>query len=151
MTHRTYEELLEELLEVSRSLVGVTMRAVAASPVEITLAQHRALMLLGARGPQSVTQIADYLGINPSNASRLCDRLQRLDLVVRTRSADDRRVVRVDVSAVGRTVLDAVARRRREQLAEIVDRIPDGDGATLLAALRRLNATVREASAPGQR
>ena len=151
MTHRTYEELLEELLEVSRSLVGVTMRAVAASPVEITLAQHRALMLLGARGPQSVTQIADYLGINPSNASRLCDRLQRLDLVVRTRSADDRRVVRVDVSAVGRTVLDAVARRRREQLAEIVDRIPEGDGATLLAALRRLNATVREASAPGQR
>jgi len=144
MPQETYDELVEELLDASRALVGIAVRAVAAAPVDITVAQHRVLMLLAERGPQSVGEIADYLGVNPSNASRHCDRLERLDLVHRTRSAQDRRVVRIELSATGRTVLDAVTRHRREQLVRIVGRIPERDVAALRAALRQLNATTEE-------
>ena len=71
------EELVEELLTASRALVGIAIRSIAAAPVEVTVAQHRLLVLLAAHGPQSVGEIAEHLGVNPSNASRHGDRLQR--------------------------------------------------------------------------
>lgn len=140
------EELVGELLTASRALVGAAVRSVAAAPVDITVAQHRLLVLLAAHGPQSVGQIAEQLGVNPSNASRHCDRLQRLGLVTRNRSADDGRVVQIALTAAGRRLLDAVTGHRREALAEVVRRLPEGERADVLAALRRINAASREIS-----
>lgn len=140
------EELVGELLTASRALVGAAVRSVAAAPVDITVAQHRLLVLLAAHGPQSVGQIAEQLGVNPSNASRHCDRLQRLGLVTRSRSADDGRVVQIALTAAGRRLLDAVTGHRREALAEVVRRLPEGERADVLAALRRINAASREIS-----
>lgn len=138
------EDLIEELLVTSRALVGVAVRSVAAAPVDVTVAQHRLLVLLATRGPQSVGAIAEHLGVNPSNASRQCDRLQRLGLVRRTRSVDDGRVVRIELTETGLTVFDVVMERRRRELAEVVGRIPDHEVDALLTALRRLNAAARE-------
>lgn len=139
---RGSEELVEELLVTSRALVGIAIRSVAAATTEVTVAQHRLLMLLANSGPQSVGDIADYVGVNPSNASRQCDRLERLDLVRRARSADDRRVVQIELTSAGRRLVDAVLCQRRKELAAIVDGISDHDA--LLMALRELNAATSE-------
>ena len=140
------DELIEELITASRALVAAAVRSIAAAPVEITVAQHRVLVLLAAHGPQSVGQIAEQLGVNPSNASRHCDRLQRLNLVRRSRSADDGRVVEIGLTDTGRRLLDAVTAHRREALAAVVRRVPAGARSGVFAALRALNAASDEVS-----
>lgn len=139
-------ELVEELVETSRALVGITVRSVEVAPVEVTIPQHRVLLLLVTQGPQSIGELAAHLGVNPSNASRQCDRLQRLDLVRRTRSTQDARVVRVEPTETGRRVVEEVAASRRQELAALVARIPDVDRGPLLQALRGLNAVARVAA-----
>jgi DNA-binding MarR family transcriptional regulator len=102
------------------------------------------LVLLASRGPQSMGEIAEQLGVNPSNASRQCDRLQRLGLLVRARSAADARVVRAEVSSAGRRLLGAVTQRRREELRRVVERMDGADVAVVAAALRSFNAAADE-------
>lgn len=137
-------ELVEELLTTSRALVGIAVRSIAVAPVEVTVAQHRLLVLLASKGPQSVGDIAGRLGVNPSNASRHCDRLQRLGLLTRRRSDQDGRVVQIELTHEGRALLEAVAQRRRRDIADLVDRIAPEDGTALAEALRAFNAAADE-------
>ena len=58
------------LLDVSRVLMGITLRAVAAAPVALTVPQHRVLLTIASDGPRRVGALADDLGVNQSNASR---------------------------------------------------------------------------------
>lgn len=137
-------ELVEEMLTTSRALVGIAIRSIAAAPVDVTVAQHRLLVLLASRGPQSVGEIAEKLGVNPSNASRHCDRLQRLGLVDRQRSEDDGRVVQIRLTRQGGRLLDAVTQRRREDIAELMGRLSPEQEGVVVAALRAFNAAADE-------
>lgn len=146
VTSRQREGLVEELLTTSRALVGIAIRSIGAAPVDVTVAQHRLLVLLAAHGPQSVGEIAEHLGVNPSNASRHGDRLQRLGLVHRSRSDEDGRVVKIALTKAGRQLLDAVTQRRREELTDLAELLPATETDAITAALRQLNAAMHEVS-----
>ena len=128
----------------SRALLSLAVRTIEEAPVEVTLAQHRVLVLLAARGDQQVGDIADGLGVNPSNATRYCDRLQRLGLVRRTPSVADRRVVCVGLTPEGAALLDAVTARRRAEVEKVLDRMSVPDTQAVLAALHAFNAAADE-------
>jgi DNA-binding MarR family transcriptional regulator len=138
------DELVDELLTTSRAFVGIAVRSIESAPVDVTVAQHRLLVLLAAHGPQNVGEIADLLGVNQSNASRHCDRLQRLGLVARRRSPDDGRIVQVQLTRDGGRLVEAVMHRRREALRTVLDRMDVADGATVVAALRAFNTAAQE-------
>src|SRR3954447_594042 len=93
------DELADTFVTASRALVGIAIRSIEAAPVAVTVVQHRVLVLLAADGPQAIGSLAQQLGVNPSNATRICDRLQRLELVHRTRPAHDGRAVHVTITA----------------------------------------------------
>jgi len=129
------DELVEEFLRASRTLVGLALHSVNTAPVEVTLLQHRVLVLL-LDGERTVGDIAGALGVNPSNATRHCDRLGRLGLVSRRRSTSDGRVVRVGLTDAGREVVEAVTAQRRGEVARVLDTMPVEDAAAVVAALR---------------
>ena len=134
------EELAEAFLAASRTLVGIAIGSLAAAPVELTVIQHRVLVLVAGDGEHSVGEIATSLGVNASNATRHCDRLEKLGLLSRRRSSSDARVVRVTVTAAGRQLLDAVAERRRREILRIVDRMSAPDRAAAAQALGAFSA-----------
>jgi DNA-binding MarR family transcriptional regulator len=136
--------MVDELLVASRAFVGIALRSIAAAPVDVTVPQHRLLVLLATRGPQKIGELAALLGVNQSNASRQCDRLQRLGLVERRGSDADRRVVEVVLTADGARLVDAVGRLRREELRAVLDRMDPVDARTVAAALRAFNAAAHE-------
>lgn len=131
------EELVDAVLGASRALVAVAARSLAGAEGDVTLPQYRALVVLAGRGPQRVADLAEALGVNPSTATRMGDRLVRKRLVRRARAADDRRVVRVAITADGRALIDEVTRRRRAEIRRIMRRLPAGEAAALVVALRR--------------
>src|SRR5215470_14760983 len=89
------DELVDMVLAASPALVAVAARSLAAAGEDVTLPQYRALVVLAARGPQGTAELAAALTVNPSTATRLCDRLVRKGLVRRHRQAGDRRPVRI--------------------------------------------------------
>ena len=127
--HPADEEVLEDavnaVLVASRALVGIAGRSLAAIEARITLPQYRALVLLGSRPDRTVGSLADALGIHPSTATRLCDRLIDKGLIVRNTSTESRREVTLALSADGRALVRAETRRRRNDIRKIVAQFDD--------------------------
>jgi DNA-binding MarR family transcriptional regulator len=139
-----HDAVVEALLAASRTLVAVAARSVADHDAEVTLPQFRALVVLASRGPQRVVDVSGELGVDPSTGTRLCDRLVRKGLVRRQRSTTDRRVVRVALTPAGRSLVDQVTVRRREELSRIVAAMPGQWPAGVIEALHGFAAATGE-------
>ncbi|HEY0535187.1 MAG TPA: MarR family transcriptional regulator [Actinoplanes sp.] len=114
------ERTVEALMAASRVLVGITARSLAQLSPEVTLPQFRALVVLASRGPQRPADISAELAVAPSTGTRMCERLVRKGLARRTRSASDRREVRIRLTPQGRTLVELALRNRHDELAAIV-------------------------------
>jgi DNA-binding MarR family transcriptional regulator len=138
------EELAAAFVTASRALVGIAIRSVEAAPVPVTVPQHRVLVLLAANGPQVIGTLAQQLGVNPSNATRVCDRLQRLDLVSRSRSDSDGRAVHVTITPAGRRLVDAVTAHRRREVSAVLRELSHEQVETVVAALTAFTQAAHE-------
>src|SRR5262245_25614686 len=138
------DELIEALMTASRAMVAIAGRSLADVDPDVTLPQSRALVVLASRGPQRIIDIAADLGVAPSTATRMCDRLVRKGLARRSRTAADRREVRLSLTPVGRDLVRNVTRRRRDELGGIVDAIPTDTHRHVAAALQALNDAAGE-------
>src|SRR5579875_2119893 len=85
----------DELLTASRALVAVAARSLALVEDQVTLPQYRALVILASREELRPVDLAGVLGVSPSTATRMCDRLVRKGLVDRLHRDTDRREVGV--------------------------------------------------------
>jgi DNA-binding MarR family transcriptional regulator len=140
---------VDAVLAASRALVAVAARSLAAAGDEVTLPQYRALVVLAARGPQGTADLAAALAVNPSTATRMCDRLIRKGLVRRHRQAGDRRTVRITLTTAGHALVAEVTRRRRAELARLLEALPKDQHEPVMAAFRAFAAAAGEMPQPG--
>ena len=117
------DAVVDAVVAASRALVAIAARSLGAAGEEVTLPQYRALVVLGSRGPQRVIDLAGFLDVTASTATRMCDRLARKGLIRRQRLSNDRRTVRVSISTAGRELVAAVTQRRRREVESIVQRM----------------------------
>ena len=136
--------MVDAVLSASRVLVAVAARSLSDVAEEVTLTQYRTLVVLASRGPQSLAGLAEAVGVTPATATRMCDRLVRKDLIRRRTERDDRRQLRVALTAKGRSLVDAVTVRRRQEIARIMSEIPAEQQAVLVQALGRLASAAGE-------
>jgi DNA-binding MarR family transcriptional regulator len=137
-------DVVDAVLRASRVLVSVAVRSLAGADDDVTLVQYRALVVLASRGPQRPTELADALAVHPSTVTRLCDRLVAKRLISRENSTDNRREVVVKLTDAGKRLVDAVTARRRQEIAEIVTRVPHRQRATMVRALHALGDAADE-------
>ena len=143
------DELVDTVLAASRALVAVAARSLAVAGDEVTLPQYRALVVLAASGPQGTAELAAALAVNPSTATRMCDRLVRKGLVRRQRQSGDRRAVRITLTAAGRDMVTEVSQRRRAELARLLGALPAEEHEPVIAAFRAFAAAAGELPEPG--
>lgn len=86
----------------------------------------------------SVGDVAEYMAIEHSTASRLVGRLVELNLLAKTNSTEDQRRCVLALTDTGRKALGDVNDRRRQMVAEAVQNWPAGDMDVLLQLLDRL-------------
>ncbi len=139
-----HDSVVDAVLSASRVLVAVAARSLADVAEEVTLTQYRTLVVLASRGPQNLVGLADAVGVAPATATRMCDRLVRKDLIRRRTERDDRRQLRVALTAKGRSLVDAVTGRRRQEIARIMSEIPVEQQAVLVQALGRFASAAGE-------
>lgn len=130
--------VVEAVLGASRVFTAVAARSLSDVAEEVTLAQYRALVVLGSKGPQRVASLADALGVTPPTATRMCDRLVRKGLIRRRTSRQDRRQVHLALTPVGRELIDEVTRRRREEIARLLASVPAEDQLAMIELFGKL-------------
>jgi DNA-binding MarR family transcriptional regulator len=113
------DALVDDLLALTRVLVGLTARTLADLDTDLTLSQHRMLVVLAARGPQRTADLAAELRLHPSTVTRTCDRLVRRALVRRHHGERDRRTVWVLLTERGRDLVGELMRRRAAEIRRL--------------------------------
>lgn len=88
----------------------------------------------------TLTRLAAMLGVLPSSATRLCDRLQSSGLLVRRPGATDRREVDLVLTDSGRELLGRLRRDRRADVGRVLAGMSEQGRAALLAGLREFTA-----------
>ena len=138
------DSVVDAVLLASRVLVAVAARSLADVAEDVTLTQYRTMVVLASCGPQSLAGLAQAVGVTPATATRMCDRLVRKSLISRRTKREDRRQLRVVLTAKGRSLVDDVTDRRRKKIARITDEIPAAEQAVLVHALGRLASAAGE-------
>jgi DNA-binding MarR family transcriptional regulator len=138
------DDLADAVVTASRVLVAVAARSLTEEET-VSLPQYRALVVLASRGPQRPVDLAQALNVDPSTATRMCDRLEGKGLITRRRDEVDRRVVVLDLSAGGRRLVDRVTRRRRKEIGQILTAIDPKERANLIRAFTAFGRAAGEA------
>ena len=84
------------------------------------------------------------LGVTPSTAGRMCDRLLRKGLIRRQRARSDRREVLVATTAAGREVVDRATAQRRTVIADILAKLTPAQRAEVASGLAAFAAAAGE-------
>lgn len=112
-----------------------------------TLRVLRAVEQCQPAGGASIREVADFMAVEHSTASRLVAAVVASGLVTKSAAADDQRRCALVLTDVGRDELAAVTDRRRELVAETVADLPDADVDALVALLNRLTERFERAAA----
>lgn len=109
-------EVMNQMAAVQRSSQAFSERITKRS--SLTQNQTMLLMQLRLSGSLNVSDVAERFIITPGAASSMCDKLEDLGLVQRLRTKEDRRVVRIALTAEGESrVADLFDTFGEEQLA----------------------------------
>lgn len=136
-------ELVDRLLTLMPQL---RRRFAGAIPVEltevlgpVTVHQMQALHTVARRGRITMGELASCLdAASMSAATQMADRLVRLGLVDRSGDPDDRRLVRITLSARGRTLHDEMEGGWRRGIGDSLSALTDEECTTLVSLLERV-------------
>jgi DNA-binding MarR family transcriptional regulator len=93
----------------------------------LTMAQLKAVMFLVQTGGMRSRELADGLGIAPSAATPLVDRLVKQKLARRDDDPDDRRIVRIQPTAKAVELHNELMQAHSSVLAEVLAEVPPGE------------------------
>jgi DNA-binding MarR family transcriptional regulator len=129
------DDLVAAVAAAARPLVMVWGWADGIAQAQVSAPQLRALLVVGHHGSLHLNQLADQLGVIPSSASRLCDRLVAAGLLDRRVSEQNRREVVLTLRTEGQRLLDTVEHDRRDALADVLNGMKPGGRKALLSGL----------------
>jgi DNA-binding MarR family transcriptional regulator len=89
------------------------------------MAQLKAMMLIVQSGGVRSRELADGLGIAPSAATPLVDRLVEQKLARREDDLDDRRIIWIRPTAKAQALHDQLLQTNQDVLADVINALPD--------------------------
>lgn len=105
----------------------------------LSLPQLHLLQLITLNGAHQIGQIADFLGVSPPAATKNVDKLERLGLVTRTPSQDDRRATLLASSPKGRRLVRRFQTLKLKRLEPVLDAFSSEELAQLARLLEKFS------------
>ncbi len=137
-------EVAQLLPEIMQRLAG--KQSPPAGIRELTIAQARALRAIARTDTSTMGELAGGLHITLGAATGLVDRLIQHGLVERGADPQDRRVVRVRLTSLGRRTHASVVRETRRRLGLALSRLSSEQQAAVVEGLAILRDALSEAS-----
>ena len=101
--------------------------------------QIHAMGWLGHDGALSMGQLARLLGVTEKTVTGVVDRLEHGGMVERTREAQDRRIIHVQLTTRGRTEFDRMRAKLLSHLERLMGALDAEDRGQLLNIFQKLN------------
>ena len=140
------EEYSVRLERATRGLLALNVSVLEHMESSVGLAPLRALQSLDRRGPSMVGELGDDLGLVPSTASRLSDRLAEAGLITRRPAPSNRRSTLLKLTDAGRAVLDELVALRIRAFGEVADQMSNQDRAALIQGAHAFTAAQQRLS-----
>lgn len=136
------DAVLDASLLVTRLVRAEARRS---HPAGLSLSEFRALACLDAYRDSTLTELAEYLGVQLPTASKLADGLVRRGEITRREDAEDRRRNRLALTPAGQARLALAMGVVREHLGQRLAGLAAADQEVILRAMQLLEPLV----APG--
>ncbi|SEI23205.1 MarR family transcriptional regulator [Pseudomonas fuscovaginae UPB0736] len=107
-------------------------------PYGITAAQFKVLIIMAQLAVDSPAELCRYLSIDSGSMTRMLDRLEQKELLVRQRSEGDRRQVRLVLTTQGQALTDRLPEIGAEAMNELTGAITRDELQTLENILKKI-------------
>ncbi|HEY8086676.1 MAG TPA: MarR family transcriptional regulator [Polyangiaceae bacterium] len=114
-----------------------------ARQVELTGPQLTVLKMLEGMGDISLSELSERIRAQNSTVTGIIDRMEREGLVVRTRSTEDRRVVRIKLTEKGSKIARAITVEPMEIFRGALESLSPGETRDLLKILTKIARRVQ--------
>ncbi len=111
----------------------------------VSASQGYTLLSLPQEGTLSMNELSEAMGLANSTTTRIVDQLVKKGLVRRREDEEDRRVVRVQLTARGRELWQALTNELQDFFARAMEGIREDERPAILHALERLTNTLEKA------
>lgn len=105
--------------------------------------QGRLIFLLANNAGVSQRELATLAGVQPGSISEVLERLEKDHIVERWRDQQDRRVVRVKLTAKGQEIHRKNLRARQEYERELLQNVTAEERAAFVNVLQKIRAELR--------
>lgn len=104
----------------------------------LSVPQFRALCWIDRHPTASLSLLAEHLGSSQPNASRLVTGLVQRGYVSRKQCSDDRRQLKLLLTARGQSVLAEARDATQKRIADEIERVPESERQGIIDAMRLL-------------
>lgn len=118
--------------------IGVLREGLLHSPYSLT--ESRILFEIAHRDGTTASDLSRGLGLDPGYLSRILARLEQKDLIEKVRSETDARQRLLSLTTTGKDAFSLLDRRSREEVAEMLGQLSEGDQLRLLEAMRAIES-----------
>jgi DNA-binding MarR family transcriptional regulator len=126
------QSIIENLAKCQRPALSAVRKASGLSHAQLGM-----LYLLFYHKQASVKETADYLGVTKSAVTQLADPLADKGFVVRQNDQEDRRIVRMSLTAAGAQELKKLAKHKFDGIRSAIDSLDDREIERLQALLQK--------------
>jgi MarR family 2-MHQ and catechol resistance regulon transcriptional repressor len=112
----------------------------------LTEAQFGALECLGHLGPMTIGELCRKQLVSGGNMTVVVDNLEKLGLVERVHSKEDRRAVLVRLTMRGKKLFDEIFVKHAAHIARLASVLTDQEQEELAGLLKKLGVSLREGS-----
>jgi DNA-binding MarR family transcriptional regulator/N-acetylglutamate synthase-like GNAT family acetyltransferase len=109
-----------------------------------SLTEARILFEIAHRDDPTASDLSRELGLDPGYLSRILAHLERRGLVEKVRSETDRRRRLLALTPDGEDAFSLLDSRSREEVAEMLEELSEGEGRRLLEAMRTIKSVLDE-------
>lgn len=110
--------------------------------VKITFPQFFILQFLHIEGESKMTDMARFMNVTTAAMTGLADRLVKSGYVKRIYDPDDRRVIKIELTANGEEIVKNVNQHRRQMIIKMFGKISGADRMNYLRILTQIKETL---------
>ena len=108
----------------------------------LTQAQFAVIEVLGHLGPLKIGEICKKMLVTGGNMTLVLDNIEKIGLVERVPSKDDRRAIDVQLTDKGKNLFDEVFEKHAENIAKYMSVLTPAEQSTLGSLLKKLGLSV---------
>jgi len=142
------DDFRKMILEYSREInenMSTAFRCIGEN-YGLTLMQHRILMELCQKESYTIGGLAEAVRIAGANISTMCKRLEKLGYVQRYRDDTDERIVRIELTQLGKKTIMEINHYLNNKLTRILGNDAEETFQVITAGMERINSVLQKMS-----